>query len=596
MSKNISAAKLAHGVIAPLTVISLITAILFAWSWREWVDVLVDSGYSLYTFWQLAEGKTLYSDIAYYHGPLSPYLCAAVFKFFGVSISVLAYVNAVFVVLFSFLMYRIFLYACNVLTAILITLSFLFVFAFGQYTYTANYNYIFPYKHEVLHGLFFCLSIIYAFLLAQKNQKNQTGYFAFMGICLGGALLTSYEMAFAAVAISAVAIYYFRRGLFPLLAGAFLFPALMLGFLLSKFSFFEATQHTFTAILMPLKKNAISHNPFFLHILGLDDPWGSARWIIFSILTICSIVALLQYMNLRLREHSEKQRKEYSYFVAAAFVLAALFVPQLAYIWIWDYTRAFPFFGVLFLLLATRFTNPARGKVLVLWGVLSLALLPKILFRVHIEHYGFILAMPVMLSFLALLCFLLPDYLENRRAWPADFIRYAAVGFAVGIGILYLQQTNHLFQQKVFAIGEGGDTIHTWNPGVLPEGMPMAAALEWLKTNSSPKTTLLTVPEGVMLNYLSRRVRPALYSMNVVEYLTHGEEKILEEWKKNPPDLIALVGQDPTEFGMPPFGSTLQYGKKTMGWILTNYAEAVRFGATPFQRPDLFGIQILRRK
>lgn len=48
---------------------------LSVWTWRKWPDLLVDFGRELYVPWQLTTGKVLYVDIAYFNGPLSPYLC-----------------------------------------------------------------------------------------------------------------------------------------------------------------------------------------------------------------------------------------------------------------------------------------------------------------------------------------------------------------------------------------------------------------------------------------------------------------------------------------------------------------------------------------
>jgi hypothetical protein len=59
-------------------VLLAVGAALLAWTWRKWPDILVDFGRELYIPWQLVSGKVLYVDIAYFNGPLSPYLNARV--------------------------------------------------------------------------------------------------------------------------------------------------------------------------------------------------------------------------------------------------------------------------------------------------------------------------------------------------------------------------------------------------------------------------------------------------------------------------------------------------------------------------------------
>ena len=63
-----------HVWAGPILVAAAFVA-LAVWSWQKWPDVLVDFGRELYVPWQLASGKRLYLDIAYFNGPLSPWRC-----------------------------------------------------------------------------------------------------------------------------------------------------------------------------------------------------------------------------------------------------------------------------------------------------------------------------------------------------------------------------------------------------------------------------------------------------------------------------------------------------------------------------------------
>ncbi|MDH3346626.1 MAG: hypothetical protein OEM02_00800 [Desulfobulbaceae bacterium] len=62
-------------------------AVLFCFlaieTWRKWPNFYVDFGRELYIPWQLSKGKVLYKDIAHLFGPLSQYISAILFKFFG---------------------------------------------------------------------------------------------------------------------------------------------------------------------------------------------------------------------------------------------------------------------------------------------------------------------------------------------------------------------------------------------------------------------------------------------------------------------------------------------------------------------------------
>src|SRR6266700_6309518 len=60
-------------VAAGPTLILAASLAMLVWSWGTWPDVLIDFGRELYVPWQLSAGKVLYTDVAYFNGPLSPY-------------------------------------------------------------------------------------------------------------------------------------------------------------------------------------------------------------------------------------------------------------------------------------------------------------------------------------------------------------------------------------------------------------------------------------------------------------------------------------------------------------------------------------------
>jgi hypothetical protein len=61
-------------------------ALLAALSWNRWIEPYVDSGRELETPWRLRTGAALYRDVRFYHGPLAPYLAAAVDRLAGPSL------------------------------------------------------------------------------------------------------------------------------------------------------------------------------------------------------------------------------------------------------------------------------------------------------------------------------------------------------------------------------------------------------------------------------------------------------------------------------------------------------------------------------
>ena len=133
---------------------------LVAWSWRKWPDVLVDFGRELYVPWQLANGKLLYTDIAYFNGPLSPWINSILFRMFGVSLLTLVTANLLVLAIVAGMLYYLVREISRPFTATVATLVFLTVFSVGQYMGQGNYNFVTPYSHEMTHGTAFSLAAL----------------------------------------------------------------------------------------------------------------------------------------------------------------------------------------------------------------------------------------------------------------------------------------------------------------------------------------------------------------------------------------------------------------------------------------------------
>jgi hypothetical protein len=79
----------------------------------------------------------------------------------------------------------------------------------------------------------------------------------------------------------------------------------------------------------------------------------------------------------------------------------------------------------------------------------------------------------------------------------------------IGVGIVLLIGFGSLFNQsqsvygpKSQALGEGGDKIVTYNTQAI------YGALLWTEKYMPPGATMAAVPQGILLNYLTRRVNP----------------------------------------------------------------------------------------
>jgi hypothetical protein len=583
-----------------------IGALLF-WSWQQWVSLTTDAGHNLYTFWKLSEGKKLYRDLSYFHGPLSPWIESFLFWIFGVSVRTLALTGVVVVWVIVNLIYNLFRHLFDHSTALAASLFFLFVFAFSQYVITENYNYLAPYKFESVHGILLGLA---AFACAQRALKSgATRLFFLVGLCLGCSLLTATEIIFANfTAMAAFFLLAGRRLNHPKSVAAWLAAGIFLPCLLAWIILFtylpaaEAFTALFSAIIVPLKGSSIAQNKFYLRTLGLDN-WrenlasqGQAA----LLAAFCGGILLLA--DRYTRRLSPKMVLGVGALISA-LIVAVAFLTEAGLAFFWHTPNLLPLAGFVaaaayaFKWVKQGFTLPDREILCATWVVWSIALLTKIILYPRFSHYGFYLSMPSALLLIGLITYVIPE--KAKQAWSGGSL-FRAVAFAAtfSTALVYFSESQRTYSVKTFHVGYGDDAIATVHPKLLPRHAVNWLALDWIEKNIPADATLLTLPEGSIFNYLARRNRPGPYTMNVVEMLSVGESRILEVWMRNPPDFVALVQNESAEFGFPPFGTSATYGKATMDWVNANYVEVKLIGLRPFLSPSLadYGIQILKRR
>jgi hypothetical protein len=244
---------------------------------------------------------------------------------------------------------------------------------------------------------------------------------------------------------------------------------------------------------------------------------------------------------------------------------------------------------------AHRMGAVSRYTLPLLWSIFGLALLAKLGLYSRIWHYGFALAMPAFVGAIYLVLWVLPGMLQkygvNGRLWRG----------AVGLLLLTIfgslfAQSELIYRKKTEVVGRAGDRILAFNGKTDAVGPFMAQALSWMETNAPPAATLAVLPEGVMVNYLSRRSNPTRFPVWAPpELLAFGQSNMVADFESHAPDYVMLIQRDDAEYGVKYFGQEAEFGLELMGWIRRNYREEMLIGAEPL-RNSAFGISILRRE
>ncbi len=582
-------------------VIAAVSLAMLVWQWRSWPDVLVDFGRELYVAWQLAEGKVLYTDIAYFNGPLSPYLNSLWFRLFGVSLMTLAVCNMVIAAGLIVLLYRLLLDIGDRVSATAACVVFAAILGFGNIDVVGNYNYICPYSHEVTHGMVLAIAAIWC--VSMYHRRRRMIYVAGAGLALGLAFLTKAEMFLAAAAAVGTAwvltVWSQWRGwshlikLLSIFVGSAVLPVTiafgLLCMVMPAERAFLGTMGTWVWI----GNKEITSLVFYRWAMGLDHPLVNVKKLLVWAGWYAAVFIPAGLIGMVLPE-----RGRYRLGVAmVCFVTAVVVLGLNRYDIAWfDMARPLPLLmlvlvvGSFVVFIKHYHKGQLRGRSIVrlCMAIFALGLLGKMILHTRLWFYGFVLAMPAtLLTVVALTCWV-PGWLGRRGG-------YGGVFRAVGLGVLlicvlgHLQIANSRLSQKTCKVSSGADTIVADGRGYF-----VNILLEHIAQHVKPDETLAVFPEGVMVNYLCRRVNPTPYiNFMPPELIMFGEDKMLTSFQEHRPDYIALVHKDTVEYGFEFFGR--DYGQHLYKWIMNNYKPVYQIGDLPLQ-DEYFGILLMRAK
>ena len=571
-----------------------IAFILLSWmSWRKWPDPLIDFGQQLYVPWRLSRGAVLYHDVSYVYGCLSVCYHAALFKIFGVSLNVLLASNFFILIFLLLVVYRLFVKCSDIWTAATIGLA-LTTFAFAQWLDVGNYNYLCPYSHEEFHGI--VLAVVMMAALTRWLQAGKKLPLALAGVCLGLIFLTKPEVFVGAVAPFIVAVVLqWRRISISQLAKSLLLAAVcalvpLAGFYFGFRSEMDSADalRTICGAWLPLLHSTGLQLPIYQRNMGLDAPWLHIGKALIEFGCLAAVVGICAW---RLTRPALTRLER-------AVLLGATGGASIYYGW-QKCGHVLPLLLIVAAILWWRERRRASELGLrtsdfgILWLAFSFSMLAKLGLNPRISHFGVFLAMPAFLSAIYLLLYLLPRLLGRFGLATKTFRTAIFIFLLAGLARLIIQ-SGLFYKDKNFTLGSGGDRIVTYNPKVDPAGAAMASASAWIETNTAPTNTLAVLPEGVMLNYLTRRDNPTPYAVFAFEVWAFGEQNMLAAYEKNPPDYIVLIQRDSSEYGVPYFGLQKGYGFDVMQWVRRNYKPVELIGSEPLQS-GAFGIKILKR-
>ena len=563
-------------LVLPAVTIGATFATLTWVGWLRWAEIMVDFGREVYLPWQICAGKVLYRDLASYNGPFSPYFNAVMFHVFGTSIRTLVLVNLALLLVMTGLLFHLLRGFARRWTATTGCVFFLAVFGFGHNLRLGNFNYLCPYSHEMTHGMLFSLASL-AFLW-RYVKSGRVWAIAMSGVACGVVGLTKPELFVAClVAILVGLAGTWALGRHP--GGVKVGLALCTGIaapLLVAFLLFLTAMPARTAATSALGgwpavfNRSLRIIPFYA--VGIGEREGGAnalRAIVWAALIV--IGGLLVWGIGSVVRRRGWPARPFAW-LTGGLAFAALSRFLLPTLWI-GVARPLPIVlvaicGAAVAGVADRrrdLTKRRESLLMLCLAAFGLVALAKIVFTVYLGHYGFVLAMPgAMVSFV----WLVEELPKKAEAWGSSAAVVRAGGVALALFVLVTHAGTSIIslREKSAPIGEGSDRLMAL-PAVAQETAMVLGLLE----SSAPRgASLAVLPEGALLNYLTRRPSSIPYStLMPAEMAVYGDRAVFETFCSRPPSQVLLAPRPGSLLGVGRFGA--DYGKALVNWIEANY-------------------------
>jgi hypothetical protein len=555
--------------LAGLAVLALLAAHFLHLSWRKWPDPIVDTGAQWYDAWRVSQGAAPYHDFLWYYGPLSLLCNGLLFHCFGAGMMVLVTANLVVygaIVLLAYLAFRL---AWGWLAAFAALAVFISVFSFSILNSVGNYNYATPYTHEATHGIL--LMLVTSFVLVRWCRKESRPLAFLLGLCGGVAAVLKPEFMLAGGILGAAGVLVRRRQGQPagaaewtlILAGAVL-PTLGCAAWLARRESWPAALldacQAWWLVLVNQENTGLIYQTLFT---GFDHPWRNAglelRAAFHAVAVFGGIWAAGWLVN---RSWSRAVRLA----TTVAALAAVCFIPIDK-----EAGPSLPGLMAILLVILTmrlrrelRQNRRAQTRTLMALALVLLAgaMLARMILRARLDHFGFFQAAFAGMAAAAAMVGEIPRW-TGPGLWGRRLAALAGLA-ALGLGCASIAAQSAIIRaDQTQPVAAGRDRFYAFDPAVDETGLLVNWAVESLRT-IPPRATLLVLPEGVMINYLSRRERPVLDAFE-------DENLYVKQLDRAPPDYVIWITRDLREHGIAQFGAPGNPGEKILPWLRQNY-------------------------
>lgn len=526
--------------IKELFLIFIVLLLLFGIFYGKQDQYLIDVGREAYIPWQMLKGKLLYKDIFNVYGPLGYQINAIAYSLFGVSLNTLywmGFLNSIAICFTTFFTAKLFLNNKLSLAVTGLTISVCI------YIKTL-FNFIFTYSYSAVYALSGFLLSLLMMLLFIRDKKNK--YLSLAFLFAGFSFANKIEnLPYFALLFLCLPFFLKKdwKNYLTVLGAFFLFPIISFGTLLIQGVSFSDLINSLDLIKRLVHTPAVE---YFYNAYGLyfNPLFVKTTFIYLGKILLVGIPTFLIFYGLNYIQGYYIENKNIKKFlnIFISFLILCVITKQFsrfyenmisAFCWV-GIVCLFIFTGLLLFKLFKNHKAETIDNMYVFMIISGILVSVKGLMAISIEIYGTFSLAALFLPFVIFFVNYIPRIF---KIVDKKTVEKTVVNLCLVIIILYLSANIFKTLDKpVFPVSTANGSIF-----VKKELKSQNDLINFIIHNTHKDSVIVAAPEGAIINFLAQRDSNNFYYYLIpVNVQIFGEEKILNDFKKNPPDYFLL--------------------------------------------------------
>ncbi len=523
-----------------LIIITITFIVLSLLLTRYLLNIFIDFGREAYFPELMIKGKLLYKDLFNLFGPLGYQINEILYAMLGIKVSTLRVAGNICSILILYLTYFISRFFLNSNISFSITLLVLTTCVFSP----SVFNFIYPYSYSLLYAFTSFLGSLLLFLISLKSDKQK--YFLFGSFFLIGISISAkYEYSLFAFVLIMYSIFVFKQTFLEFIANIILLlsvPIISYGYLfyqgVTLNDFAQNFYYLKNYIMSDSLKYFYSHSVGTLFSVALFDKINFEH-LIFAIIFLF-LYFVLCFIVIKYKKYFHKSFYPELFLFLFGFLIGFkwlyprqiyLFMPYLIYvISIYYFIKNFKFKSFNF-----------KNNIYLILLLASLISIVKTAFILDIKIYG---TFSFILPFIAVVYFIKKYISKYNILKSVDFIF---------VFILILSTTALYHTYEDFSLRTA--TIKTLKSEFFMNPIAeksISELLIYIKNNVSKRQSLIVLPEGVFINYITDRDMKLYkyYSILPPHMEAFGVKKIIKDFQNAKIDYIVITPRVMDEYGL----------------------------------------------